>query len=85
MGLVITASHNPAQYIGVKFTVPTVQAIGLDCGPLGGLAKVREIYHSPEQFPAVAGGELQLIKHPTEEYVAYSLQAAGVGRVSSLG
>ena len=26
MGLVVTASHNPAQYIGVKFTVPTVQA-----------------------------------------------------------
>jgi phosphomannomutase len=78
MGLMITASHNPAQYIGVKFTVPTVQAIGFDCGPLGGLAKVREIYHSPEQFPAVAGGELQLIKHPTEDYVACSLQAAGV-------
>ena len=53
MGLMITASHNPAQYIGVKFTVPTVQAIGFDCGPLGGLAKVREIYHSPEQFPTV--------------------------------
>ena len=50
MGLAITASHNPAQYIGIKFTVPTVQAIGLDCGPLGGLTKVREIYHSDETF-----------------------------------
>ncbi|HEY4235220.1 MAG TPA: hypothetical protein VGM76_17445 [Lacipirellulaceae bacterium] len=80
MGLMITASHNPAQYVGVKFTVPTVQAIGLDCGPLGGLAKVREIYHSTEQFAAVGGGELHLIKHPTEEYVAYSLDAAGVER-----
>jgi phosphomannomutase len=80
MGLAITASHNPAQYIGVKFTVPTVQAIGLDCGPLGGLAKVREIYHSAEQFAATGGGELHLIKHPTDEYVAYSLNAAGVRR-----
>jgi phosphomannomutase len=78
MGLAITASHNPSQYIGVKFTVPTVQAIGLDCGPLGGLAKVREIYHSTERFPDIAGGELQLIEHPTVEYVAYSLSAAGV-------
>ena len=78
MGLAITASHNPAQYIGVKFTVPTVQAIGLDCGPLGGLTKVREIYHSSERFPDVGGGELQLIKHPTEGYAGYSLAAAGV-------
>ena len=46
MGLTITASHNPAPYIGVKFTVPTVAAIGQDCGQMGGLTKVREIYHS---------------------------------------
>jgi phosphomannomutase len=78
MGLAVTASHNPAQYIGVKFTVPTVQAIGLDCGPLGGLAKVREIYHSDEEFPLVAGGELFLASNPTAEYVDYSLDAAGV-------
>jgi phosphomannomutase len=78
MGLAVTASHNPAQYIGVKFTVPTVQAIGLDCGPLGGLAKVREIYHSDETFPEVAGGELFLASNPTAEYVDYSLDAAGV-------
>jgi phosphomannomutase len=80
MGLMITASHNPSQYIGVKFTVPTVQAIGLDCGPLGGLTKVREIYHSKDQFAAVDGGELYLLKHPTEEFVNYSLTAAGVKR-----
>lgn len=78
MGLAVTASHNPAQYIGVKFTVPTVQAIGLDCGPLGGLAKVREIYHSDEEFPHVDGGELFLASNPTSEYVDYSLAAAGV-------
>lgn len=78
MGLAITASHNPAQYIGIKFTVPTVQAIGFDCGPLGGLKKVREIYHSGEAFPNVPGGELHLIANPTAEYVDYSLAAAGV-------
>jgi phosphomannomutase len=78
MGLAITASHNPAHYIGIKFTIPTVQAIGLDCGPLGGLAKVREIYHSDEAFPVVPGGELFLASNPTGEYVDYSLDAAGV-------
>jgi phosphomannomutase len=78
MGLVITASHNPAQYIGVKFAVPTVQAIGLDCGPLGGLTKIRELYHSAERYREIAGGQLHLLKHPTDEYVAYSLAAAKV-------
>ena len=78
MGLTITASHNPTQYVGVKFTVPTVQAIGVECGPLGGLSKVREIYHSAEKFDSVGGGEMHLITHPTEEYVAYSIAAAGV-------
>jgi len=77
MGLGITASHNPAQYIGVKFTVPPVQAIGYDCGPLGGLTKIREIYHSAEQFPARGGGSLELLDL-TRQYIDFSLAAAGV-------
>ncbi|NJL30401.1 MAG: hypothetical protein HC898_01535 [Phycisphaerales bacterium] len=55
MGLGVTASHNPAQYVGVKFVVPTVQAIGYDCGPKGGLTRVREIYHSPKKSATRAG------------------------------
>lgn len=39
MGLTVTASHNPKQYVGIKYTVPTVEAIGYDCGPMGGLKK----------------------------------------------
>ena len=77
MGLAVTASHNPKQYIGLKFTVPTVHAIGEDCGPLGGLTKIREIYHSPQQFPPVAGGSLRLLDL-TREYVDFSLQQAGI-------
>ena len=44
MGLTITASHNPASYVGLKTTVPIAQAIGLDSGPRGGLTRVREIF-----------------------------------------
>ncbi|MCY2953430.1 MAG: hypothetical protein NTU53_15845, partial [Planctomycetota bacterium] len=78
MGLGITASHNPKQYVGVKFTVPVVQAIGQDCGPMGGLTKIRELYHSGEQFEAKAGGSLGLID-VGREYVDYSMKTAGVG------
>jgi phosphomannomutase len=78
MGLMVTASHNPRQYIGVKFTVPTVQAIGEDCGPMGGLSAVREIYHSPETFGPVSGGSLRIV-NVAREYVEFSMAQAGIG------
>ena len=77
MGLCITASHNPSQYIGVKFTVPVVAAIGEECGPMGGLSKIRQLYHSPQQFKARPGGTLEVIDF-AEEYIDFSLRAAGV-------
>lgn len=78
LGLMITASHNPRDYIGVKFTVPGVQAIGLDCGPKGGLREVRRLYHSGERFGRRDGGTLALVD-TTDEYIAFSMQCAGVG------
>lgn len=78
MGLMVTASHNPKQYIGVKFTVPTVQAIGEDCGPMGGLSAIRKIYHSGEKFAPTSGGTLQVM-NIRREYIAFSMRQAGIG------
>jgi len=77
MGLTITASHNPRQYVGVKFTVPVVAAIGADCGPRGGLTRIREIYHSGQRFAPVSGGTLQL-HDLADRYIEFSMQQAGV-------
>ena len=77
VGLGITASHNPAEYIGIKFVVPVVQAIGLDCGPAGGLTRVREIYHSLAKAPASAGATLDM-PDLADEYIQFSLEQAGV-------
>ena len=77
MGLTITASHNPANYVGLKVVVPGVQAIGLNCGPDGGFAKIREIYHSSETLQLGAGGKLILVD-PAERYLRFSMQAAGI-------
>ena len=85
MGLTITASHNPQQYIGVKYTVPTVLAIGYDCGPLAGLKKVKEIYHSDFVLEKKDGGELVIINHPVEEYIKYTMDAAKVSTNSLVG
>lgn len=86
LGLTITASHNPRNYIGIKFTVPVVQAIGLDCGPMGGLTKIREIYHDEQRAEDRPGGNLELLEL-SDEYIDDSLDAAGVqpGALDGLG
>ncbi len=79
MGLTVTASHNPRQYIGIKYTVPGVEAIGYECGPLGGLTKVKELYHSKAyKQKAKSGGSLQVIRNPAQAYIEYSMALAGI-------
>lgn len=79
MGLTVTASHNPRQYIGIKYTVPTVEAIGYDCGPHSGLKKVKELYHeSGFALGKAAGGSLTILQNPVDEYINYTFNLAGV-------
>ena len=79
MGLTVTASHNPRQYIGIKYTVPTVEAIGYDCGPHGGLKKVKELYHeSGFALGKAASGSLTILQNPVDEYINYTFNLAGV-------
>ena len=85
MGLTVTASHNPANYIGLKITTPGVRAIGLDSGPEGGFRRIRDIYHGSHKLPVSRGkGQLHLIDFQ-EEYITYSLKAAGVAPGSLSG
>lgn len=77
MGVTITASHSPKECVGAKFTMPVVQAIGLDCGPKGGLTRIREIYHSKQKAPAVAGGSRTDV-NCTADYLDYSMKQANL-------
>jgi phosphomannomutase len=84
LGLTITASHNPKEYIGVKFTVPVVQAIGLNCGPKGGLTRVRELFHSDRSITQKSGGTLEIVDY-RDAYLNYSANIAGVTQGSLSG
>ncbi len=87
MGLTVTASHNPKQYVGIKYTVPTVEAIGYNCGPLGGLKKIKELYHNTRfTLTKIQGGSLIILQNPTDEYINYTFNLAGVktGELSGL-
>jgi len=77
MGLTFTASHNPAGYVGLKVVVPPVQAIGMDCGPLGGFRKIREIYHGGDTLARVRRARLR-VRSLAREYVDFSLRTAGL-------
>ncbi len=77
MGLAVTASHNPRQYVGIKYTVPTVEAIGYDCGPLGGLKKVKELYHQADFILGkLEGGVMTIIQSPVNDYINYTFELA---------
>lgn len=79
MGLSVTASHNPGHYIGIKYTAPGVESIGYDCGPLKGLTKVKELYHSASFISGKKeGGKLQIISNPAEDYIRYTMELANV-------
>ena len=84
MGFTVTASHNPADYVGLKLTVPTVRAIGLDSGPLGGLSAIRALYHGGERLPAGLHGALHVVDL-TREYVDFSFHNAGIEEGSLAG
>jgi len=82
MGFTVTASHNPASYVGIKTVVPTpeghkVHAIGMNSGPMGGLKIVRELYHNGEEFPSADGGSVTY-HDLCREYIEYSMAEAGV-------
>jgi phosphomannomutase len=77
MGLTFTASHNPASYVGLKVVVPPVQAIGLDCGPLGGFGKIRQIYHGEARLAHEGSGKL-CVQSLAREYVEFSLRRTGL-------
>lgn len=83
MGWTITASHNPSSYIGVKFVISPVRAIGMESGPFDGLTDIEKIYFNGNRgdihFKNSHYGKLFLINYSTD-YVADSLEWASVSR-----
>lgn len=80
MGWMITASHNPATYIGVKFVVAPVRAIGLDSGPYDGLRRIQELYDQTDGTNAATAperGRLRFVNY-SNDFIADTFAWAGV-------
>ena len=60
------------------------KAIGLNCGPQGGLTRVRELFHSDSSITQKSGGALEIVDY-RDAYRTYSANIANVTQGSLSG
>jgi len=77
-GVMFGASHNPAGDTGRKILGPQVRPIAKQIGPEGGLDKIRELYVQNVPLPPSAQRGRITACDPMPDYVAYSMDLAGV-------
>lgn len=77
-GFMVTASHNPGEYLGLKLMAPEVFSLAYGNGPEGGIEKIKTLYLD-EQKPEKAKkeGKVKLVNY-TNEYIDYCMKIAGV-------
>ena len=77
-GIMITASHNPGEYVGLKLVGQKVSPIATDCGPEGGIAKIKEYYINEQSAAKSTTKAKAHVLQLQREYVDYSMKLAGV-------
>ncbi len=75
-GMMITASHNPAQYNGFKLC--TVQARPIDIKT--GLLKIKDLAETDEAVASISPGKVSS-KNLSAEYLVYIKQKANLGKI----
>lgn len=79
--VMLTASHNPGEYIGLKLMAPGMKTLAMDSGPRGGITGILAYYLEGLPVPGRPAhrGKVE-VRHYLEPFVEYSLRLAGVGR-----
>jgi len=78
-GIMLTASHNPKQYNGMKFCLPGAKPVGEESG----LREVRALVESAEPPPAPAKGSVER-RDMLERYVEHVLTFVDASSMRSL-
>lgn len=77
-GIMITASHNPGEYIGLKLLSQNVQTLATDCGPAGGITAIKDFYLDNKDFKPLNRKAGIKIKRYTDDFIKYSMKLAGL-------
>ncbi len=83
-GVMVGASHNPAGDTGQKIVGPGVEPIADGIGPQGGLDRLKELYVEDRPPGGQRPGRIRAVEL-IEEYIAYSMDCAGVAAGSLHG
>ena len=79
-GIMVTASHNPAEYVGLKFVGQQCSPIASGYGPAGGIERIKQYYLNEDYFHLpMQRGHLKLLSMQ-DEFIDYSIKLAGVGK-----
>jgi phosphomannomutase len=84
--VMLTASHNPGEYIGLKLMAPGLRTLAMDSGPAGGIAGILAYYleGTPPAGSRTQRGRVE-VRHYLDPFIDYSLRLAGVGKDSLAG
>jgi len=78
-GLMITASHNPGSYLGVKLVGWNLEMITMGGGAEGGLEKVRSLFEENAEWMRTKPEGRVYVADTLASYIAYSTRLAGIG------
>ena len=79
-GIMVTASHNPGDYVGVKLVGREASAIAEDFGPDGGITRIREYYRNKAAYSkGMSKGHIH-VYNALESFIDYSMELAGIGK-----
>ena len=76
-GVMVTASHNPAEYIGLKLLGQGVSPIAMGCGPADGITAILSLYKDNASVEGDAHGKAVIINY-LESYINYCMKLSGV-------
>ena len=78
-GIMVTASHNPGDYVGLKLVGRNASSIAENFGPEGGITRIREYYNRKTEYNPGSRGRIH-IYNALEGFIDYSMELAGIGK-----
>ena len=77
-GIMVTASHNPKDYVGLKLLGKGVEPIAYGCGPDGGIERIKEIYIEGREYEKATKRGRLIFVNKLESFIDYSMRLASV-------